>query len=123
MAALIRSFRNAYNGLLFCFKTQRNMVIHVIIGAVVLLSAYLFRVSMIEMMFLLAAVTVVLVAETFNTAIEKMIDMYTKKRNRLAHIAKDAAAGAVLLTSLFAVVIGIIILGPPLWQFIVNIIF
>lgn len=94
------------------------MVIHAIFGSAVIVAGVALKISMTEMIFLLAAVFMVLVAEAFNTALEKTIDLYTKERNHLAHIAKDVAAGAVLLTSIYAVIIGLIILGPPLWNFI-----
>ncbi len=105
----------------YCFITQRNMVIHAIFGSVVIVTGVALKISMTEMIFLLAAVFLVLVAEAFNTALEKTIDLYTKERNHLAHIAKDVAAGAVLLTSIYAVIVGLIILGPPLWNFISTI--
>lgn len=110
--------KNAFFGLKYCFITQRNMVIHAVFGSVVIVAGVALKVSMIEMIFLLSAIFLVLVAEAFNTALEKTIDLYTKERNHLAHIAKDVAAGAVLLTSIYAVIAGLIILGPPLWNFI-----
>jgi len=116
MDKVLFSLRNAFFGLKYCFSTQRNMVIHAVIGLFVLISALALAVSLTEILFLLTAIFLVLVAETFNTALEKVIDLYTQQRNKLAHIAKDIAAGAVLLTSIFAVLVGLIILGPPLWQ-------
>ncbi len=118
MNRVLNSLKNAFFGLKYCFITQRNMVIHAIFGSVVIVVGVALKISMTEMIFLLAAVFLVLVAEAFNTALEKTIDLYTKERNHLAHIAKDVAAGAVLLTSIYAVIIGLIILGPPLWNFI-----
>jgi diacylglycerol kinase len=112
------SLRNAFFGLKYCFCTQRNMVIHALVGILVIAAALLLRVTLTGILFLLTAVFSVLVAEAFNTAIEKTIDLYTSERKKLARIAKDVAAGAVLLTSLFAVVVGILILGLPLWQFL-----
>ncbi len=112
------SLRNAYFGLKYCFCTQRNMVIHALVGILVVTAALLLRVTLTGILFLLTAVFSVLVAEAFNTAIEKTIDLYTSERKKLARTAKDVAAGAVLLTSLFAVIVGILILGSPLWQFL-----
>ncbi len=118
MYRVINSLKNAFFGLKYCFFTQRNMVIHAIFGSLIIVTGAAFNLAMIEMIFLLSAVFLVLVAEAFNTAIEKTIDLYTEERNHLAHIAKDVAAGAVLLTSIYAVIVGLIILGPPLWNFI-----
>ena len=114
------SLRNAYYGLIYCFKTQRNMVIHSLVGMVVLASGLLLKVSLIEMLFLFTAVLFVIVAEAFNTALEKAIDLYTSERTELAKISKDVAAGAVLLATFFAFVVGLVILGPPLWQVFVS---
>jgi len=58
----------------------------------------------------------VLIAETINTAIEKTVDLVTQERHKLAHIAKDVAAGAVLLTAFYAILVGILVFGPRLWE-------
>jgi len=116
--SVFRSLKNAFVGLKYCFKTQRNMVIHALFGAAVVITGLSFKVSVFEMLFLLTAIASVLVAEAFNTSLEKTIDLYTVKRNHLAQTAKDVAAGAVLLTSIYAVIVGLIVLGPPLWLII-----
>jgi len=118
MHNVLRSLKNACIGLKYCFKTQRNMVIHALVGVVVVTAGIILRVSLSGMLFLLTAIAFVLVAEAFNTALEKTIDLYTVKRNHIAQTAKDVAAGAVLLTSVYAVITGLIVLGPPLWQLI-----
>jgi diacylglycerol kinase len=118
MNRVLLSLKNAFIGLKFCFATQRNMIIHAAVGAIVLATGFLLKVSKNEMLFLLAVVILVLVAEAFNTALEKTIDLYTRERNHLARIAKDVAAGAVLLTALFAVIVGLVIFGPLLWQLV-----
>jgi diacylglycerol kinase len=116
MRSVLRSLKNAFFGLKYCFVTQRNMVIHALVGLLVIAAGFYLKVSKGDLLFLLAAVIMVLVAEAFNTALEKTIDLYTRERNHLARVAKDAAAGAVLLTTFFAVIIGLIIFGPPLWR-------
>ncbi|SRR5690554_6250280 len=116
MERLIRSFRDAFAGLAYCFATQRNMTIHAAAGAAVLLLSYLLHLERWEFFFVLSAVFAVLITETLNTAIEKAVDLATKERHKLAHIAKDVAAGAVLLTTFYAVLVGALILGPRLWE-------
>ncbi len=118
MHSVFRSLKNAFIGLKYCFETQRNMVIHALFGFAVIIAGSIFKVSLTEMLFLLTAITSVLVAEAFNTALEKTIDLYTVKRNHLAQTAKDVAAGAVLLTSVYAVIVGLLIFGPRCWQLI-----
>jgi len=96
------------------------MAIHAVIGIIVLAIGFWLKVSKYDLLFLMAAVLMVLVAEAFNTALEKTIDLYTRERSHLARIAKDVAAGAVLLTSVFAVIVGLIIFGPPLWHLVAS---
>lgn len=111
-----RSLKDAFAGLKYCFATQRNMAIHGVFGGLVLLAALLLRVTALELLLLAAVVCAVLVAEAFNTAVEKAVDLCTRELNDLAHIAKDVAAGAVLLTAIFAVIAGLFIFAPRLWQ-------
>ena len=93
MERLLRSFRDAFAGLAYCFATQRNMAIHAAAGAAVLVLAFLLHLERWEFFLILSAVFAVLIAETINTAIEKAVDLATKEQHRLAHIAKDVAAG------------------------------
>ncbi len=118
MFNVLRSFKNAFSGLLYCFATQRNMVIHALTGLVVIALGLSLRVNIYGMLFLISAIMLVLVSEAFNTAIEKTIDLYTEERSSLAQIAKDVAAGAVLLTTVYAVLVGLVFLGLPFWQFL-----
>lgn len=122
MSSVFRSLKNAFIGLKYCFETQRNMVIHALFGGAVIIAGFVLKVSVSGMVFLLTAIASVLVAEAFNTALEKTIDLYTVKRNHIAQTAKDVAAGAVLLASFYAVIVGLIVLGPPLWQLIASLI-
>ncbi len=120
MHRIVRSFRDAATGLVYCFRTQPNMAIHVFLGGAALALGGLFRISTVEWLLLLSAIFAVLVAEVFNTALEKTVDLATRERDRLAHIAKDAAAGAVLLASVFALAVGAIVFLPRLWQCIAS---
>ncbi|MDY6826038.1 MAG: diacylglycerol kinase family protein [Bacillota bacterium] len=118
MREVQRSLKNACIGLVYCFRTQRNMTIHGLAGIAALAAGLSLRVGLNGMLFLVTAVVLVLVAETFNTSVEKTIDLYTKKRSHLAQTSKDVAAGAVLLTAVYAVIVGVVVLGPPLWSII-----
>lgn len=121
MHKLLLSFRNAYIGLKYCFRTQRNMDIHAVIGAAVLAAGFLLRIDLTGMLFLLTAVTAVLITEVLNTAIEQAIDLFSRERSERAQKAKDIAAGAVLLTAFYAVIVGLCVLGPPLWALAVSV--
>lgn len=116
MNRLARSFKDAFAGLAYCFVTQRNMTIHTVFGLLIFMAALWLRVSMLEMLILLTAIFAVLVAEALNTALEKAVDLCTREENDLAHIAKDVAAGAVLLAATFSVLVGLFVFGPRLWR-------
>lgn len=95
-------------------RTQRHMRWHAIMGCAVLLLALWLKLTKVEMIVIAATVTMVLVAEMFNTAIEVTIDLFTKDYHPLAAVAKNVAAGAVLLTALNALVVGYMIFVPTL---------
>lgn len=111
---LFDSFRYAFEGIVHAFKTQRNFRIHC--GAAVILGVLGFTLGfdLSQILFLLSAAFFVLVSELFNTAIEKTIDLYTDKYHPLAKIAKNCAAAAVLLSALYAVIVGALIILPQL---------
>ena len=109
---LFSAFRNAANGLLFMVRTQRNAKIHLAVGMLVLLMGFLMKISMVEWCIIVLTIGMVLAAEAVNTAIEKLVDLASPGYNENARNAKDVAAGAVLLTAMAAVVIGLLIFLP-----------
>ncbi len=111
---LINSFNYAFQGIIYTLRTQRNMRIHVVVSAVVLLMSLFFRLNRWEMMVLFVTITMVIAAEMVNTAIEATIDLMTDQYNIFAKIAKNVAAGAVLITSLNAVIIGYLLFASHL---------
>jgi len=106
---LLDSFGFALNGLLYCLKTQRNMQIHTVAALLIIIISLFSRLSKIDVMMLIFAISLVLICEMINTAIEKSIDLFTDKYHPLAKISKDVAAGAVFLASFNAVVIGYLV--------------
>ncbi|MCR1952512.1 MULTISPECIES: diacylglycerol kinase [unclassified Clostridium] len=106
---MVESFNYAINGIIETVRTQRNMKIHIFAALCVLLSCFLFDVSKIEFLILAITITLVLGAEIINTAIEATIDMSTNHYHPLAKIAKNASAGAVLVTAINALLVGYII--------------
>lgn len=105
----VESFNYAINGIIETVRTQRNMKIHIFAALCVLLACFLFDVSKIEFLILAITITLVLGAEIINTAIEATIDMSTNHYHPLAKIAKNASAGAVLVTAVNALLVGYII--------------
>lgn len=118
---LLTSFQRAFAGIWYVVRTQRNMRIHLsVTGAIVVLGLWV-GLSRTEWAILTLTIGMVLVAEAFNTMAEATVDLATAEYHLLAKIAKDVAAGAVLLTAITAVVVGLFILGPPLWQSMLDI--
>ena len=109
-----RSFEHAYRGLIYAVRTQRNMRIHVIIAALVLIASLLTGVSKLELAILVLVILLVLITELINTALEFGVDLVTKEYHPLAKLAKDVSAGAVLVSSVGAVLVGYLVLADNL---------
>jgi diacylglycerol kinase (ATP) len=109
-----RSFEHAYRGLIYAVRTQRNMRIHVIIATLVLVASLLVGVSKAELAILVLVILLVFITEMFNTALEFAVDLVTKEYRPLAKLAKDVSAGAVLVSSVGAVLVGYLILANNL---------
>ncbi len=113
----INSFRYAFEGLAYCLKTQRNIRIHAVAAVLVLILSAVVRVSVSELLVLLTVISLVIISEILNTAIETVVDMISSNYHPLAAIAKNVAAGAVLIASINAAVIGLIIFGKRILAF------
>jgi diacylglycerol kinase (ATP) len=107
--SIIESFNFAIEGLVHVLRTQRNMRVHFVVAVAVIIVAVLVGVSRIELIALLISIAFVLVAEMVNTAIEGAIDAATTSFDPMAKLAKDIAAGAVLIASLNAVAVGYLV--------------
>ncbi|HWB22213.1 MAG TPA: diacylglycerol kinase [Gaiellaceae bacterium] len=103
------SFNYAFEGIIHVLRTQRNMRIHFVVAIAVIVLALTVAVSRIELIALLISITFVLIAEMINSAIEGAIDVATTSFDPLAKLAKDVAAGAVLIASLNAVAVGYLV--------------
>ena len=115
---LINSFKYAFTGIATSFKTERNMKIHVLIMTLVIIAGIVFKVSLLDWIILVIMFGLVISAELFNTALETIVDMITMEKNEKAKVAKDVAAGAVLVLAIASVVIGLIIFIPKILNFI-----
>ena len=104
-STLLESFNYAFQGLVYVFRRQRNIRVHVTIAIVVLLGALFFDLTRLELVAVLFAITLVLLAEMLNTAIEAVVDLVTSSFDPKAKIAKDVAAGAVLVAAVNALVV------------------
>lgn len=114
---LVGPFRVALGGLVYTFKTQRHMRFHLYVVLVVVLLGILVNLQLREMLVLLFTISLVLVAEMFNSAIEATVDLVSPNYNPMAKFAKDIAAGAVLITTIIALAVGgLLILGDNRWE-------
>lgn len=104
--SLIDSFNYAVDGIIYTLKTQRNMRIHFSLAIIVLVSSLFLNFSRLEFLILFLTVSFVIASEMINTSIEKSIDLFTEDYHPLAKIAKDVAAGAVLVSAINAIVVG-----------------
>jgi diacylglycerol kinase (ATP) len=111
-----RSFRNAFSGWGYALRTQPNTWIHTVFSLAVLVVCAWLRLPPRDFAIIILTIALVWAAELTNTAIEAAIDLASPSQNPLAKAGKDAAAGAVLVTAIGAILIGLLILGPPLWD-------
>ncbi len=114
--AILQSLNWAFEGVIHVLRTERNMRIHFALATAVLILAFSYGVTKLELMALLVAISFVLIAEMVNTAIEATIDLATTSFDPLAKMAKDIAAGAVLIASVNAVVIGYLVFADRLTE-------
>ncbi len=111
---MARSFEHAYRGMIFAVRTQRNMRFHVVVAVLVLVASLLVGVGKLELAILILTILLVFVTELFNTALEFAVDLATKEYHPLAKLAKDVSAGAVLVSSVGAVLVGYLVLADDL---------
>ena len=109
---LRESFRYALAGLAYVLRTQRNFRVHSCLGLVVFIAGAILGLSWLELAVLVGVIMAVLLAELLNTIIETAVDLVAPEYHPLAKIAKDVAAGAVLLMAFGAVLIGLLVFVP-----------
>lgn len=116
---LFISFKYAWEGVSYAFRTQRNFRIHVIVGSAAIGLGLFLQVSLVELSIITLTIGAVLAMELLNTAIESLVDLSVEQTyHQLAKIAKDCAAAAVLISSFAAIIIAVCLLLPPLYALI-----
>jgi diacylglycerol kinase len=119
-AAFIASFSHAFSGIWYVLRTQRNARVHVVVALLAIMAGIFLRISAVEFAITFVAISGVFIAEMFNTGLEACVDLASPQPHPLAKIAKDVAAGAVLVNAMLAVVIGFCIFGPHVWDLLVR---
>lgn len=110
----IEALKNSSTGMKYAFQTERNLKIQLVFAMIAIILAIVLKLTPMEWMILMVVIGSVLFAEMVNTAIEIMLDAYTQEPNKNIKLVKDVASGAVLLTSIVSVVIGIILFLPKI---------
>ena len=112
----LRSFRHAFRGWWYVLRTQRNAWIHGLVATAVFIVGLWLGLPPRDWAVLILTIAMVFAAEFINTAIEAVVDLATTEHHPLAKVGKDVGAAAVLIAALAAVLVGLLILGPPLLE-------
>lgn len=112
-----KSFRFALAGVWWGLKYNQNLRFHFFAALVVIFFSIVFRINAFEMGVLGVMILVVIVSEMMNTVIEEMVDLIVQEHRQQAKIAKDVAAGMVLVSALGSVIVGILVFGPHIYRF------
>jgi diacylglycerol kinase (ATP) len=116
------SFRHAFRGWGYVLRTQRNAWIHATISTLVILVAIWLHLNLRDWAVLVLTIAMVWTAEFINTALEAVVDLASPKHHPLAKVGKDVGAAAVLVAALTSILVGLLIMGPPLWGKIASMI-
>lgn len=114
MKKVLKSFKYAFDGIFTGIKEEQNMKIHIIIMILVIIFGIMLKISKMEWIICIILFGLVISMELINTAIENTVDLVTKEKNEQAKIAKDVAAGAVLVSAIASAIIGLIIFVPKI---------
>lgn len=117
-APLYKSFSYAFAGIFTCIRKERNMKIHCVCMLLVIIAGLILHLSVTEWCICLILFGLILSLELINTAIESVVDLVTEERMPLAKLAKDTAAGAVLISAIMSAIIGCIIFIPKVVSFL-----
>lgn len=107
----LESLSCALEGITYCIRSQRNMRIHFAAALFVLIFGMIIKISRADFITIIMVISLVFICEIFNTAIEKAVDTSTQEYHPIAKISKDVAAGAVLVASVNAIIVGCLIFG------------
>jgi diacylglycerol kinase (ATP) len=116
----IQAFGHAFCGWGHVMRTQQNAWIHSLIAFIVFILGLWLRITLRDWAVIVLTIAMVFFAEFINTSIEAVVDLASPDKHPLAKIGKDVGAGAVLVAAIAAVLIGLLILGPPLWLKLID---
>jgi diacylglycerol kinase len=111
----LKAFKHAFSGWWFVIRTQRNAWIHMVVSIAVIVLSFILHISASNWAIILLAIAMVWIAEFLNTALEAVVDLASNhQQHELARVGKDVGAAAVLIAACASLIIGLLVLGPPL---------
>lgn len=111
-----QALKNAINGIKYNLKTGRNLKIQLVFAILAIILSIILKLSIIENVLIIITICMVLFAELINTSIETVVDMYITEYNEKAKIAKDVSAGAVTITAVCSIIVGVLIFLPKILE-------
>jgi diacylglycerol kinase len=111
-----RSFRFAFSGWWYVIRTQRNAWVHAVVSVVVILMGFWLQLGPHDWAIIILAIALVWTSEFINTALEAVVDLASPQQHYLARVGKDVGAAAVLIAAVSSAIIGLLVLGPPLFE-------
>jgi diacylglycerol kinase (ATP) len=121
LTSRIAAFGHAFRGWWYVLQTQHNAWIHILFATAVVIVGLWVGLEPFDWAVIVLTIAMVFTAEFINTAIEAVVDLASPVHHPLAKVGKDVGAGAVLVAALAGIVIGLLIIGPPLWARLVSI--
>ena len=116
---IIKAFNAAIEGIIYTFKFERNMKIHIFIMILVIIAGIILKINKSELIICIILFAIVIGSELFNTSIETIVDMVMPEKNEKAKIAKDVSAGAVLVVAIGATIVGLVIFVPRILNILI----
>ncbi len=111
----LRSFRYAFAGWWYVIRTQRNAWVHAVASVVIVTLGLWLGLNARDWAMIILAIAMVWTAEFLNSALEAVVDLASPQQHRLAQVGKDVGAAAVLIAAVTSVIVGLLVIGPPLW--------
>jgi diacylglycerol kinase (ATP) len=113
----MQSFKHAFAGWWFVIRTQKNAWIHALVSIAVIAVSFWLKIGTLKWALIVVAIAMVWTSEFINTALEAVVDLASQHEYHvLARVGKDVGAAAVLIAAFCSILIGLLVLGPPLWQ-------
>lgn len=116
----LASFKYAFRGLKAVISSERNAKIHIFFAIVAVIASIVFKISLLEFLFVFSSIILVFFAEIINTAVEKTLDLISQENNHQVQLTKDMLAAAVLVTAFGSIVVAGVVFVPKIINLVSN---